>query len=104
VLERDDLRAVLNTMPMDSRATQALTNFLTHVDTLLAPADAIARRTGNKNQGVRVTVPDPGPFSAFHTDLGKFIGGNFDALYMPGEGELWIVLKVKYKPILVSTR
>src|SRR5262245_49026558 len=96
VLERDDLREVLSTMTMDGRAKRALTNFLTHVDKLLAPAEAIARRTGNKNQGVRVSVPDPGPFSAYDTDLGKFSHGNFDAMYIPGEGELWIVLKVKY--------
>lgn len=97
VLERDDLREVLNTMPMDGRATRALTNFLTHVDARLAPAVALAQRTGDRNQGVPLAVPDPGPFSEYNTDLGKFSHGNFDALYIPGEGELWIVLKVKYK-------
>ena len=97
VQERDDLREVLNTMPMDGRATRALTNFLTHVDARLAPAIATAQRTGNRNQGVPLKVPDPGPFSEYNTDLGKFSHGNFDAMYLPGDGELLIVLKVKYK-------
>ncbi len=97
VQERDDLRQVLNTMSMDPRARDALTNFLTHVDKQLAPADAIARASGNKNQGVKIKFPDTGPFSAYDTDLGKFSHGNFDALYIPGDGELWIVLKVKYE-------
>jgi hypothetical protein len=97
VLERNDLREVLATMPMDGRATRALTNFLTHVDKLLVPAEKIAEATGNKNQGVKVTVPDPGPFSKTNTDLGKFSHGNFDVLYIPGEGELWVILKVKYE-------
>ena len=77
--------------------TRALTNFLTHVDARLAPAEAIAKKTGNKNQGVQIKVPDPGPFSEYDTDLGKFSHGNFDAMYIPGDGEFWIVLKVKYK-------
>jgi hypothetical protein len=97
VQEREDLHEVLSTMKMDGRAKRALTNFLTHVDKLSLSADAIARSTGNKYQGVRVSVPDPGPFSEFDTDLGKFSHGNFDAMYIPGDGELWIVLKVKYK-------
>jgi hypothetical protein len=97
VQEREDLREVLNTMPMDGRATRALTNFLSHVDALSTSADTIARSTGNKNQGIRVSVPDPGPFSEYDTDLGKFSHGNFDALYIPGDGELWIILKVKYE-------
>lgn len=97
VQEREDLREVLNTMPMDGRARRALTNFLDHVDQRSAAADAIARSTGNKNQGVKITIPDPGPFSEYDTDLGKFSHGNFDALYIPGDGELWIVLKVKYQ-------
>jgi hypothetical protein len=96
VLERDDLRHILATMPMDGRATRALTNFLAHVDKRLAPAEKIAQATGNKNQGVNVTVPDTGPFSETDTDLGKFSHGNFDVLYIPGEGELWVILKVKY--------
>jgi hypothetical protein len=96
VQERDDLREVLTKMPMDGRARRALTNFLTHVDKRLTLADALARRTGDKNQGVRVSVPDPGPFSETNTHLGKFLHGKFDALYIPGEGELWVVLKVKY--------
>jgi hypothetical protein len=95
--ERDDLHEVLNTMPMDGRARWALQNFLNHVDPKLAPLDALARFTGDRNQGVAVRVPDPGPFSAFDTDLGKFIYGNFDVMYLPGSGELLVVLKVKYK-------
>lgn len=96
VLERDDLRQVLLSIPMDGRARRALTNFLRHVDQRSASADAIAVHTGDRNQGIRISVPDPGPFSEYDTDLGKFSHGNFDALYIPGEGELWIVLKVKY--------
>jgi len=97
VHERDDLREVLTTMPMDSRAAVALANFLTHVDKLSTAADAKAKATGDKNQGIKVTIPDTGPFSEYDTDLGKFSHGNFDVMYIPGEGELWIILKVKYK-------
>src|SRR5262249_20741299 len=85
------------TMPMDGRATRALTNFLEHVDNRLAPALARALVTRDKNQGVPITVPDPGPFAEYDTDLGKLIVGNFDARYDPGEGELIIGLRVKYE-------
>jgi hypothetical protein len=97
VMERDDLRNVLNSMPMDGRATRALTNFIQHLDKLLVNADKLAKSSGNRNQGVQVKVPDPGPFSEYDTDLGKFSHGNFDAMYIPGDGELWIILKVKYE-------
>jgi hypothetical protein len=97
VQERDDLREVLRTMPMDGRATRALTNFLTHVDNRLAPALARAAATGDRNQGVPIKVPDPGPFAEYDTDLGKLIVGNFDARYDPGEGELIIGLRVRYE-------
>src|SRR5262245_39121130 len=88
VLERDDLRQVLIGVQMDSRARRALTNFLTHVDARSKTADMVAQQTGNKNQGILLSVPDPGPFSEYDTDLGKFSHGNFDAMYMPGDGEL----------------
>jgi muconolactone delta-isomerase len=96
VQEREDLHDVLTNMPMDGRATRALTNFLTHVDKLSASADQSAKLTGNKNIGVKIDVPDTGPFSEFNTDLDKFSHGNFDVAYDPNEGELNVTLKVKF--------
>jgi hypothetical protein len=94
--ERDDLREVLKTMPMDGRGTRALVNFLSHLDYRFAAADANAKATGNRNWGMKVTVPDPGPFTKINTDLGKFSHGNFDVRYAPAEGELIVTLKVDY--------
>ncbi len=96
VQEREDLREVLRTQEMDVRARRALWKFLDHVDALSGRADALAKASGNKNHGMRLEVPDPGTFSRRNTSLGKFSHGNFDVEYDPDEGELNVILKVKY--------
>jgi hypothetical protein len=97
VQEREDLRMAAAAFTMDDRASRALTNFLDHVDRRSKAADEIAARTGNKQYGMPMSIPDPGPFSKKDTDLGKFSHGNFDVRYDPTEGELIVTLKVKWE-------
>jgi hypothetical protein len=96
VQEREDLRMASDMFEMDTRASRALKNFIGHVDRLSKPADALAARTGDKQQGMRLAIPDPGPFTRVRTNLGKFSHGMFDVAYDPDEGELNVTLKVKY--------
>jgi hypothetical protein len=97
VQEREDLRMVDIAFKMDDRAGRALKNFLDHVDKRSKPADEVAARTGNKQMGMPIAIPDPGPFSKKDTDLGKFSHGDFDIAYDPAEGELTVTLKVKWE-------